>query len=102
MLGVSRKTIVFWESGQVPSKPKLAFMCEFFSRRLNLEEPLTPEELLDKNLEDEFLVVPERAKVRRVSPEQKRMLKNLFARAAELDPDDLQKILTILENLPEE
>ena len=100
-LGVSRKTVVFWESGQVPSRAKLAFVCEFFTRRLELEEPLSPQDLLEKNLEDEFLVIPERAEVRRVPPEQKRMLGSIFARAAELDPDDLQKILDIIDSLIE-
>ena len=98
LLGVSRKTVVFWESGQVPSKAKLAFMCELFSRRLGLEEPLTPEDMLDKNLEDEFVVIPERAEVRRVGARQKEMLRNLFARASELAPDDLEKIFSIIDN----
>ncbi len=98
IMGVSRKTVVFWESGQIPSKRKMAFLCEVISKRLGLEKLLTPEEILNEDLKSHFIVIPERAEVRRVHPEQKKMLQNIFVRAANLPADDLVKILKIVED----
>jgi len=98
IMAVSRKTVVFWESGQIPSKRKMAFLCEVLSKRLGLEKLLTPEEILNEDLKLHFIMIPERAVVRRVHPEQKKMLQNIFARAANLPADDLVKILKIVEN----
>ena len=97
MLGVSRKTIVFWESGQIPSPKKLALLCELFTRRLSLGEPLTPEDLLDKNIADYFILIPERAEVKQVKPNQKEMLNKIFMRASNLTENDLEKILEIID-----
>ena len=98
-LGVARKTIVFWESGQVPSARKLTDLCEFFSHHLKLEEPITPDDMLTKNIEDYFMVVPERGEVHRVKPEFKKFLRDLYARADKLTPNDLEKIMKIIDEL---
>ncbi len=98
-IGVSRKTVVFWESGHVPSPKRLGLLCEFFSRRLGLEEPLTPEDMLEKRLSDHFLLFPERGEVMRVTPEQKKLLENIFARSAHLPLEDLEKVVELVERL---
>jgi len=98
-LGVSRKTIVFWESGQVPAARRLTDLCEFFSHHLKLEEPITPDDMLTKNIEDYFMVVPERGEGHRVKPEFKKFLRDLYARADKLTPNDLEKIMKIIDEL---
>ncbi len=101
-LGVSRKTIVFWESGHIPSDRMMGQICEFFSRRLQLEEPFVPEKLFTDDISEEFLLFPERAEVRRVSPEQKKMISQVFVRASSLSEKDLEKLLNMLEKLSKE
>ncbi len=99
MMNVSRKTMVFWESGHIPSAKKLAGLCQLFSQRLSLEEPLTPDDLLNKDIQEYFIIIAERNEVKRVKPEHKKVLENIFVRASDLDPDDLQKILKLVEQL---
>jgi len=101
MLGVSRKTVVFWESGQIPSQKKMAHLCELFTRRLSLEEAITSDELLDEDIKDYFIVITERAEVKRVEPHQKEMLNKIFLRASDLTENDLEKILDILDKFGE-
>lgn len=98
-IGVSRKTIVFWESGHIPSRRMMGVLCDFFSRKLGLDEPLLPEQLMNEDISEYFFIVPERAEVKKVTPQQKKMLSGLFARASQLHEKDLEKIIEILDNL---
>ncbi|RKZ26707.1 hypothetical protein DRQ26_04030 [bacterium] len=98
-IGVSRKTIVFWESGHIPSDAMLKRICEFFSRRLGLDEPFSPEELLEKDVSKYFVIIPERSEVKKVTPSQKKMLDNIFARAVSISEKDLEKVLKLLDKL---
>ncbi len=98
-IGVSRKTLVFWESGHIPSDIMMGKLCEYFSRRLELEEPFLPEQLLNEDISEHFVIIPERGEVRKVTPTQKKLLNNLFARATNISEKDLNKIMEIIDKL---
>ena len=101
-LGVSRKTIVFWESGHIPSPEKMGLICEFFSRKLGLDDMLMPEELLEDDISRHFLLIPERGEVRRVSPEKMNMIQNIFGRIPEFTEKDLEILLEKIIELEDE
>ena len=101
-LKASRKTIVFWESGHIPSERMMLILCEFFSQRLSLGEKFSPEQLLNDDISEQFVLIPERAEVRRVTAAQKKLLSLLFARATNLPEGDLEKLLELVEKYSKE
>lgn len=96
-LGVSRKTIVFWESGHIPSDKMMFRLSEFFNARLGLSDELTPQQFLDEDISECFFVVPERADVRRVTPAQKKLLSSVLTRASVLNENDLEKVIALID-----
>ena len=98
-LKVSRKTVVFWEGEQIPSKNSLEAICKYFSRILKLSKPLIPQQLLDDVLDDHFLVISETREVRKVTPIFKKSLNHIFTRVSELTPEDLEKVMKYMEKL---
>jgi len=98
-LKVARKTVVFWEGEQIPSKTSLEAICKYFSRILKLNKPLIPQQLLEDVLEDHFLVISETREVRKVTPVFKKSLYYLFTRVSELTPEDLEKVMKYMEKL---
>lgn len=93
-LGISRKTVIFWEEGSnVPSEMNLRKIAMYFSKKLHIRPSLEVEDLLEKDLEEILFVVPQRAEIKRVSPTQMKLLREIFARSGSLSEKDLEKLL---------
>lgn len=93
-LGVSRKTIIFWEEGSnVPSYANLRKIALFFSRKLHIKPALEIDDLLGKNLEEILLVIHQKAEIQKVSPAQMKLMNQISARWGSLSEKDLKKLL---------
>lgn len=93
-LGVSRKTVIFWEEGSnVPSDANLRKIAMFFSKKLHIKPALETDDLLRKNLEEILLVIPQRAEIQKVSPVQMKLMNQISARWGNLSEKDLKKLL---------
>jgi len=96
-LGVTRRSIISWESGQLPSKANIERACRFFSRELGVE--VSTEEIVENDLTGHFEYMPFSKLEQGLTPEQRKVLSSLFLSASELTEEQLDKVVRYVERL---
>jgi len=98
-VGVTRRTVISWESGKLPGYDNLKRMASFFS--LELQAEISSEDLLEKDFTEQFEFMPLSDIGREMPHEHKRILKSLFLSARGLDRAQLDKVIEFIATLSE-
>ena len=96
-IGITRRTVIFWESGQIPQSSKLEAISRYFTKKLSFE--ITPKMLIETELSRviEYSPAPEFALGMGIYERQ--ILSSLFLSAKELSPVDRKKVLNYIARL---
>jgi len=98
-IGISRKTVNFWENGHVPPEPKIATLCEFFTRRLGLLEPILPSDFLNSDLTKRIVLLEPFKKVMCLTESQSEFLGKVISRIGAFSDKDLSDLESFLADL---
>ena len=96
-LGVTRRSIISWESGQLPSKANIERACRFFSKELGVE--VSVEDIIENDLTGHFEYMPFSKFEQGLTPEQRKVLNSLFLSASELTEEQLDKVIRYMARL---
>ena len=96
-LGITRRTVIIWESGQLPHKPNLGRLSSFFSEKLGVE--IGAEDIVGMDLTGHLEYMPFSNLERKMSPAQRRILSSLLLSARELTEEKLKKVVDYIESL---
>lgn len=98
-LGVTRRTVIFWESGKIPQKNKLESLSKYFSKKLDIK--VTPEMLLSVDLTKSIEYYPSPKFAGEMSMDERKILDSLFLSAKKLSIEDLKKVVDFVSRLRE-
>jgi len=96
-LDVTRRTVISWESGNIPPKTKLARMGKYFSEKLNAQ--ISPENIVNEDLTGRLEYIPFGGIDTDMTPEQRKILRSIFLSARGLSRDDLDKVADYIDQL---
>jgi transcriptional regulator with XRE-family HTH domain len=96
-LDVTRRSVILWESGNIPSRKNLAKIAGFFEE--HLKAGITTDELLktDFSLSDGLL--PQSDFERELSPEGRRIFHSLFLSTRGLSKEELKNVIDYIESI---
>ncbi len=96
-LDVTRRSVLSWESGNVPNKGNLKKIADFFADRLGAE--ITPSELVETDLSIVAELLPLSDFERGLSPEGRRIFHSLFLSTRGLGEDEIKKVIDYIKDL---
>jgi len=96
-MGLTRRTIISWESGQIPHKSNLASAAEFFAACLEVE--IKPSELIEGDLTKVEELLPLSEFERALSTENRKIYRSLFLSTRGMDSVDLEKVIEYVKFL---
>jgi len=99
-LGVSKKSVINWESGKAPHRSNLEKIAATFSKILGFT--ISPQELITGDLTEKIELVPRNELERELSPEQRKILRSIFLSAGYLDKTKLLKVVDFIDKIKNE
>lgn len=99
-LNVTKRSIILWESGNIPSRKNLNKLAELFSSMVGFQ--VEPNILLEKDITNKVELIPRSDFEKDLSPEHRKILRSLFLSAGNLDQNQLLKVINFIDNLKED
>jgi len=96
-LDVTRRSVISWESGNIPNANNLKKIANFFGESLGVE--ITPSELVETDLSVVSELLPLSDFERGLSPESRRIFHSLFLSTRGLGEEELKKVIEYVRNL---
>ena len=96
-LDVTRRSVISWESGNIPNANNLKKIANFFGESLGVE--ITPSELVETDLSVVSELLPLSDFERGLSPESRRIFHSLFLSTRGLSEEELKKVIEYVRNL---
>lgn len=96
-LNVTRRTVILWESGQMPNGPNLFRLSEYFTGKLG--EEISVDDLVNEDLTGRVEYFPVDNFQNRLSPSQRRILKKLLLRTETLTDARLEEIERVIDTI---
>ncbi|HHS49677.1 MAG TPA: XRE family transcriptional regulator [candidate division Zixibacteria bacterium] len=93
-LKISRRTLITWESGQIPHKSNIHKAAKFFSRKLDVQ--ISPDELVEEDLSQAEELLPLSEFERTLSPESRKIYRSLFLSTRGMEKVDLEKVIDFI------
>jgi len=103
LLGISNRTVINWESGHLPTAPKLDWLSTFFSNKFGVE--ITADDLIHFDLRDRIQIRPVPKEFADMPPEKRAKLSKLeglfFRDGRRLTEAQIDLILSMLDEFLE-
>lgn len=97
LMSVTRRTVIAWESGQIPHKSNTIKIAGFFEKKM--EVSIAPENLTDSDLTQVEELFPLSEFERKLTPESRKIYRSLFLSTRDMTLVDLSKVIEYVKFL---
>ncbi len=96
-MDVTKRSVVLWESGNVPNSSNLRKLAQLFSSMLGVD--INANLLLKNDITDKVELLPRSDFEREFSPEHRKILRSLFLSAGSLNKTQLRKVVKYVDKI---